>query len=204
LIDTVGAEAGAALDAGYLAFESADEALGEAQARLEAAAPDDAAAIEEATKAVTEAQTVWAAADAEVTRLEEAYETVIDTPEINAAGQAFEAAQAAFEAALAVVALDEAGAAVLLDYFQEFLAACEGQTGAAPIVIPPAPLPAPAPVAVGAAPVQANVGLNIQTAAAPVPEKQPSIALLAGMLAAGVAVPTAVALRMRRLASAGG
>jgi hypothetical protein len=61
---------------------------------------------------------------------------------------------------------------------------------------------------VGAAPVGGttavpvagvNRGLNVQTAAAAEPADHPGLALLAGLLAAGIAVPAVVALRMRRL-----
>ena len=61
---------------------------------------------------------------------------------------------------------------------------------------------------VGAAPVGGttavpvagvNRGLNVQTAAAAEPADHPGQALLAGLLAAGIVVPAAVALRMRRL-----
>lgn len=61
---------------------------------------------------------------------------------------------------------------------------------------------------VGAAPVGGttavpvagvNRGLNVQTAAAAEPADHPGLALLAGLLAAGIVVPAAVALRMRRL-----
>lgn len=44
-----------------------------------------------------------------------------------------------------------------------------------------------------------NRGLNVQTAAAAEPAGHPGLALLAGLLAAGIVVPAAVARRMRRL-----
>ncbi|WP_185982199.1 hypothetical protein [Arthrobacter sp. KBS0703] len=44
-----------------------------------------------------------------------------------------------------------------------------------------------------------NKGLNVQTAAHAEPGVHPGLALLAGLLAAGIAVPATVALRMRRL-----
>lgn len=54
--------------------------------------------------------------------------------------------------------------------------------------------------AVNATPVVAtNKGLNVQTAAHAEPGVHPGLALLAGLLAAGIAVPATVALRMRRL-----
>jgi hypothetical protein len=222
LIDTVGAEASAALDAGYAVWEGADKALLDAEEALAAAeATGDPAAIATAEKAVADAELAWNAADAELTRLEDAYDTVLDTPEINAAFQVLVTAEAGFEAALGGITLTEESAAQLVNLFQAFLTACEGQTGAAPVVVPPAALPVPpaavpapapappvsapvtvAPVPVAPAPVRTNVGLNIQTAA-PAGEDQPGAALLAGLLAAGIAVPAAVAVRLRRQARTG-
>lgn len=57
----------------------------------------------------------------------------------------------------------------------------------------------PAGAGNAAAVVATNKGLNVQTAAAAEPGVHPGLALLAGLLIAGVAVPAAVALRMRRL-----
>lgn len=82
----------------------------------------------------------------------------------------------------------------------------------APAVTTPAPAPiaqlapvaAPAPVAPAvtapepAAPVAMNPGMNMQTAAT-TDQEHPGVALVAALLAGGIAVPAAVAVRMHRL-----
>jgi hypothetical protein len=82
----------------------------------------------------------------------------------------------------------------------------------APVVTTPAPAPAaelapvavPAPVAPvvtapeQAAPVAMNPGMNMQTAAT-TDHEHPGAALVAALLAAGIAVPAAVTVRMHRL-----
>ncbi|RAM35871.1 hypothetical protein [Arthrobacter globiformis] len=54
------------------------------------------------------------------------------------------------------------------------------------------------PAGGGNAAVATNKGLNVQTAVEAEPGVDPGLALLAGLLAAGIAVPAAVARRMRR------
>ena len=108
--------------------------------------------------------------------------------------------------------------------FKPFLAACDGAGIGAPVTTPvvapapaapvaPAPVvttPAPVPVAVPApvapvltapeqaAPAAMNPGMNMQTAAT-IDQEHPGVALVAALLAAGIAVPAAVAVRMHRL-----
>lgn len=60
-----------------------------------------------------------------------------------------------------------------------------------------------APAGGGVAVVATNKGLNVQTAVEAEPGVDPGLALLAGLLAAGFAVPTAVAMRMRRMERTG-
>ncbi len=55
------------------------------------------------------------------------------------------------------------------------------------------------PAGAGAATGGTNKGFNVQTAAEVEPATHPGLALLAGLLAAGIVVPSAVAVRMRRL-----
>ncbi|GAB2603679.1 hypothetical protein GCM10009696_06490 [Kocuria himachalensis] len=83
----------------------------------------------------------------------------------------------------------------------------------APVIAIPAPAPVtePAPVAVPApaatmvvaapeqaVPVPMNPGMNMQTAAT-TDQEHPGVALVTALLAAGIAVPAAVAVRMHRL-----
>ena len=98
--------------------------------------------------------------------------------------------------------------------FEAFLAACNPDAGGVdPAVTPPVTVPAapgsttPAvanavsvtPAGGGTPAVATNKGLNVQTSAQAEPGVHPGLALLAGLLAAGIAVPAAVAMRMRRL-----
>ncbi|GGG52105.1 hypothetical protein GCM10011374_13530 [Kocuria dechangensis] len=223
-----------------------------------------------------------AAAQARIAGLETQLAAAIATPEIAAAEQAVLEAATALEALLMGLSLDENSATQLLGLFKQFLVACEGVGGEAPVVAPgtpstpvaqpvvapvdttppppveaapvtvaPAPLeaapvaapapavveaapvaapaaapapvvveaapvaapaaapsvveaapvaaPAPAPVVVEAAPVAVNPGMNVQTAAGD-REEHPGTALLTALLAAGIAVPAAAAVRLRRLA----
>jgi hypothetical protein len=112
------------------------------------------------------------------------------------------------------VSLDEASAADLAGLFEAFLAACNPDSTGVDPVTPPVTGPVTAPEsttpavanAVNAAPAgggtvaaATNKGLNVQTAAEAEPGVHAGLALLAGLLAAGIAVPAAVAVRMRRL-----
>lgn len=198
------AEAAAAAEAAYIALIEAAAAgpaakLQEAEAALEEAIAATEAAEAGAAKEAAEA--AEAAAQQAVTDLTAAYDAAIDTPEINAAWDAFEAAVAEFETALGTVSLDEASGANLMGLFESFLAACNPEAiGVDPVDTPPVTNPVSvAPAVAGAAPVAKNKGLNVQTAAEVEPATHPGLALLAGLLAAGIAVPSAVAIRMRRL-----
>jgi hypothetical protein len=201
-------------------FALLDAAAGDLYAQLETALEDlDAAEAAGDPEAVT-------ATEARVLELEAALELALDTPEILAAEQVLYDTTDALDAQLSVLALDEASSERLLALFKQFLAACEGVGGGAPVTAPvgnpvaPAPVapapaaPAPAPdapvtvepvvIAAPAAPAPAasvavNPGLNIQTAAGAEREPHPGAALVAALLAAGIAVPAATALRMHRL-----
>ncbi len=146
-----------------------------------------------------------------------AYEAVVLTPEVLAAEEALFTAGDQADALLAQLSGNEALAAELLELFKAFLAACDataiGVDPVVPVVVAPV-TPAPvvpvapvAPVAPGAgvapaapvkAPVATNKGLNVQTAVT-TEDNSPAVALIAALLAVGVAVPVATAARMRRL-----
>jgi hypothetical protein len=193
-----------ALDAAIVATAAAEAALEEAEASGD---PDVLAEAEAAKEAAEDAEDEARQA---VTDLTATYDAAISTPEILRALDTFNAAVAEFEAALSNVSLDETSAANLMGLFEAFLAACNPDAiGVDPVVTPPVTAPgntAPAvtnPVSVtaggGTAAVATNKGLNVQTAAKAEPATHPGLALLAGLLAAGIAVPSAVAVRMRRL-----
>lgn len=191
-------------------------------AKDQAEASGNAAAIKAAKDAHDAAEAAEEAAEVAVRDLEEAYTAAISTPEILEAQGALDLAVEAVQDALAAVSLDEASAENLMGLFQAFLAACNPDAiGVDPVGTPVVTPPVDAPVnasesttpavanPVGAPPagtgtaktaaVATNRGLNIQTAAVAEPGVHPGLALLAGLLAAGIAVPAAVALRMRRL-----
>lgn len=188
------AEAGplAELELAEADLEDATAATAEAEAALVAAqGSGDADAIAAAEAARDAAVLAETEAGQAVEDLIAAYEAAISTPEILAAEEAYDAAAAEFEAALGMLSLDEESAASLMALFEAFLAACNPEaTG----IDTPAAVPAAAPLT--------NKGLNVQTAVEAETAAHPGLALLAGLLAAGIAVPTAVALRMRRLESA--
>lgn len=226
-------------EAGYLAMVEAAGAVPAAELATAQAALDDAIAATDAAEAAEEeaedsgdpaaisaAQDATEAAEAAeeearqtVTDLTAAYDAAVNTPEIIAARDAFNAAAADFDAALAAVSLDETSAADLAGLFEAFLAACNPDSPGADPVTPPVTGPVAGPdtaapgsttpavanavnvtPAVGGTPLAAtNRGLNVQTAARAEPVVHPGLALLAGLLAAGIAVPAAVAMRMRRL-----
>ncbi|GAA1267623.1 hypothetical protein [Arthrobacter pascens] len=223
LVSAAGAGPRAALEDAMADLETARAAAVAADAaKDQAEASGDAAAIEAAKDAHDAAEAAEEAAELAVRDLEEAYTAAISTPDILEAQGALDLAVEAVEDALAAVSLDEASAENLLGLFQAFLAACNPDAiGVDPVGTPVVTPPVAAPVnasesttpevanPVGAPPagagtaktaaVATNRGLNIQTAAAAEPGVHPGLALLAGLLAAGIAVPAAVALRMRRL-----
>ncbi|MFC9350574.1 hypothetical protein [Arthrobacter sp. NPDC057013] len=226
-------------EAGYLAMVEAAGAVPAAELATAQAALDDAIAATDAAEAAEEeaedsgdpaaisaAQDATEAAEAAeeearqtVTDLTAAHEAAVNTPEIIAARDAFNAAVAEFDDALAAVSLDEASAADLAGLFEAFLAACNPDSPGVDPVTPPVTGPVAGPEtaapgsttpaianavdalpAVGGTPLAAtNRGLNVQTAAKAEPGVHPGLALLAGLLTAGIAVPAAVAMRMRRL-----
>ncbi|MET3932904.1 hypothetical protein [Arthrobacter sp. OAP107] len=226
-------------EAGYRAMVEAAGAVPAAELATAQAALDDAIATTDAAEAAEEeaedsgdpaaisaAQDATEAAEAAeeqarqtVTDLTAAYDAAVNTPEIIAALDAFKAAAADFDAALAAVSLDETSAADLAGLFEAFLAACNPDSPGADPVTPPVtgPVAGPdtaapgsttpalanavdvTPAVGGTAAVATNRGLNVQTAAKSEPVVHPGLALLAGLLAAGIAVPAAVAMRMRRL-----
>ncbi|MDQ1059829.1 hypothetical protein QFZ23_003730 [Arthrobacter globiformis] len=210
------ATAQAALDDAIAATAAAEEAEEEAE---DSGDPAAISAAEDATEAAEEAED---AARQAVTDLTAAYEAAINTPEIVEARDAFNAAAAEFETLLAAVSLDEATATNLMGLFEAYVTACNpGAVGVDPVATPPvtapggittSPVTAPesttpavanavnvAPAKAGTAAAVTNKGLNVQTAAEAEPGVHPGLALLAGLLAAGIAVPAAVAVRMRRL-----
>ncbi|MFD5278487.1 hypothetical protein ACFWIX_13120 [Pseudarthrobacter sp. NPDC058362] len=192
LVEAAGADLDAQLGAAEAELEAATTAVADAEAALAAAQEaGDADAIAEAEAARDAAVLAENEAGQKVDDLNAAYEAAISTPEILAAEDAYEAALAEFETALGAVSLDEETAANLLALFKAFLAACNPDAIGADT---PAAAPAAAPVV--------NKGLNVQTAVETEPATHPGLALLAGLLAAGIAVPAGVALRMRRLESA--
>lgn len=212
LVEAAGAVPAAELATAQAALDDAIAATAAAEAAQEEAEDSgDPAAISAAQDATEAAEAAEDAARQAVTDLTAAYDAAINTPEIAAARDAFNAAAADFDTALANVALDEAAAADLAGLFDAFLAACNpGAPGVDPAVTPPVTGPGSTTPAVanaadlanaggGTAAVATNQGLNVQTAAKAEPGARPAVALLAGLLVAGIAVPSAVALRMRRL-----
>lgn len=202
LIEAAAAGPAAELEDAEAALEEAIAATAAAQAALqEAQDAGDPAALAEAEAAQESATAAEAAAQQAVDNLTAAYEAAIDTQEIREAWDAFDAAVAEFEAMLGTVSLDETSGANLMGLFESFLAACNPDAiGVDPAASPEVTTPigvAPAPA--GPASVAKNKGLNVQTAAEVDPVTHPGLALLAGLLAAGIAVPSAVAMRMRRL-----
>ncbi|WP_104046091.1 hypothetical protein [Arthrobacter sp. ZGTC412] len=198
-------EAEAALEDAIAATAAAEDALEKAQGSGD---PDVLAEAEAAKEAAEDAEDK---AQQAVTDLTAAYEAAINTPEILEARDAFDAAVAEFETVLSAVSLDETSAANLMGLFEAFLAACNPDAiGVDPVVTPPVTAPgntvptvtypvSSTPAGGGTATVATNKGLNVQTAAETEPATHPGLALLAGLLAAGIAVPSAVAMRMRRL-----
>jgi hypothetical protein len=224
LVETAGAVPAAELATAQAALDDAAASTAAAEAAEEDAEKSgDPAAIAAAQEATEAAEQAEETARKTVEDLTAAYDAAINTPEIVAAQDAFNAAAADFDAALANVSLDESSAADLAGLFDAFLAACNpDSSGVDPAVTPPVtapgvpPVSAPegttpgvanavsvAPAGAGTGKVATNKGLNVQTAAQAEPAVHPGLALLAGLLAAGIAVPAAVALRMRRLERSG-
>ena len=185
-------------------FLLADAAAGELDVQLEAAwAELETAETAEDPEAITAAET-------RIAELEAAILLALDTPEILAAEQTLNAATKTLDAQLNMLALDEATAEQILVLFKQFLAACDGAGIGAPVTTGVVTTPAPVPVAVPApvapvltapeqaAPAAMNPGMNMQTAAT-IDQEHPGVALVAALLAAGIAVPAAVAVRMHRL-----
>lgn len=192
LMEAAGAGPLAELEAAEADLDAAIAATADAEAALAAAQESgDADAIADAEAARDEAVLAENAASQKVEDLTAAYEAAISTPEILAAEEAYDAALAEFEAALGMLSLDEESAANLMALFKAFLAACN-----------PDAIGADSPVALPVAAPLTNKGLNVQTAVEAEPATHAGLALLAGLLAAGIAVPAGVALRMRRLESA--
>lgn len=147
-----------------------------------------------------------------------AAEAVSSNADLVAALADLEVKGAEADALLAQLSGNEALAGELLALFKAFLAACDASAiGVDPAPVAPAPVvpagqgvtpvgPAPvapvvvAPAAPGAvaAPTGTNKGLNVQTAVA-TEDNSAAVALIAALLAVGVAVPAITAARMRRL-----
>ena len=203
----------AQLAADEAAKDAAEDALVEAQTSGD---PDAIAAAQAAYDAADDAR--GESRDALELRQAE-YDAAWTSQEFLDVKDAFDTAVAAFEQELAAVSLDEGSAASLAGLFEAFLAACNPDSvGVDPVVTPPVTLPdnttpvvanpvTAAPTGggttpgagVGTATVATNKGLNVQTAAETEPGGHPGLALLAALLAAGISVPAAIALRMRRL-----
>ncbi|MDP9694319.1 UNVERIFIED_ORG: hypothetical protein J2X79_001874 [Arthrobacter globiformis] len=220
LEEAAGAIPASQLGAAQTALDEAVAATAAAEAAEEEAEDSgDPAAITAAQEATEAAEETEDAARQTVADLTAVYNAAINTPEVIAARDAFEAAAADFDTALATYSLDESSAADLAGLFEAFLTACNPNSpGVDPVVAPSVTPPAVAPVTTpgsttpdvanaanladaggGTAAVAKNKGLNVQTAAEAEPGAHPGLALLAGLLAAGIAVPATVAMRMRRL-----
>lgn len=210
LLESAGAGPRAAFDAATAELEAARAVKDAAEEALaDAEDSGDPTAIAEAQAAKDAAETAEDDAEQAALDLEAAYTAAISSPEILAAQGAMDTAVADFEAALAAVSLDDATAAGLSGLFEAFLAACNEDAVVVDAVVSSPGSTTPVvtkPVTAGptgagnaAAAVATNKGLNVQTAATAEPGVHPGLALLAGLLAAGIAVPAAVALRMRRL-----
>jgi hypothetical protein len=213
VVEAAGADESAAVGDAIDRLEAARAAADAAEAAAEDAEDSgDPAAIAAANEAHDAAEAAVESAEQALQDRQDAYNAAIDTPEIREAQAVLEAAVRDFETALGAVSLDEASAADLTGLFEAFLAACDG-IDVDPVVSPPVTSPGSttpvvtnpviaAPAGAGTANtavVATNKGLNVQTAAKAEPGAHPGVALLAGLLAAGIAVPAAVALRMRRL-----
>lgn len=205
LVEAATADESAAVAAAIDSLEAARAAADAAEAAAEAAEDSGAPDADALATAAAEAEAAADAAEQALQDSQDAYNAALDTPEINEAQGVLEAAARDFEAALAAVSLDDASAAGITGLFEAFLTACNGVDpvvtspgSTTPVVAKPVTV---APAGAGnAAPVVAtNKGLNVQTAASAEPGVHPGMALLAGLLAAGIAVPATVALRMRRL-----
>ncbi|OUM43412.1 hypothetical protein [Arthrobacter sedimenti] len=192
-----------------------------------AADPNADGAVISAQQALLAAQQDRDAAAAAYDAAIAAYETAVYTDAVKDAEGDFVEASDKAGVLLGEINSDEAVAAELLVLFKAFLAACDaGAIGVEPVTpvvvpVPVAPVVTPvvpvtvapvtvAPVTVApatgtgsgvAAPTGTNKGLNVQTAVA-TEDDSPAVALLAALLAVGVAVPVATAARMRRLARA--
>ncbi|MGV0109579.1 hypothetical protein [Arthrobacter sp. CP30] len=170
--------------------------------------PDQDPDVIDAQQALLDAQDAESRAAQAYEAALAAYEAAVGTPDVFEAEEALVVAGEQADALLEQLSGNEALAAELLDLFKAFLAACDASAiGVDPVVpvvvapVTPAPVvpgtgAAPAPVA--KAPVASNKGLNVQTAVT-TEDNNPAVALIAALLAVGVAVPVATAARMRRL-----
>ena len=214
----------AAAEAQLAADEAAKDAAEDALVEAQTSEDPDPVAIEAAQAAYDAADDARGESRDALELRQAEYDAAWTSQEFLDVKDAFDTAVAAFEQELAGVSLDEGSAASLAGLFEAFLAACNPDSvGVDPVVTPPVTLPdsttpggtTPAvtnPVTgaptgggttpgagVGTATVATNKGLNVQTAAETEPGGHPGLALLAALLAAGISVPAAIALRMRRL-----
>lgn len=179
--------------------------------------PENDERVIKAGEALKAAENLELAAIADSDAADAAVQAAFEDPALAAAELELDAAAQEVQGLLGQVGVGEAVADQLLGLFEAFLAACDasaiGADPVTPVVVPapvvpvtpvtpvapaaPAVVPGVAPVA--PAPVATNQGLNVQTAAAAEDTGGPALALIAALLAAGVAVPMATAARMRRL-----
>lgn len=180
--------------------------------------PENDERVIKAREALKAAEDLELAAIADSDAADAAVQAAFEDPALAAAELELDAAAQEVQGLLGQVGVGEAVADQLLGLFEAFLAACDasaiGADPVTPVVVPapvatpvvpvtaaapaaPAVVPGVAPVA--PAPVATNQGLNVQTAAAAENTGGPALALIAALLAAGVAVPMATAARMRRL-----
>lgn len=202
------------LDALILAAEEASDIAAQAQLDVEEAqiAVDAAVALateedvdgdgdpENDQRVIDARAALAAAADAETVAVNAslaataAAEAALADPALIAAEAELEAVSLEADALLAQLSGDEALAAELLALFKAFLVACDASAiGVDPVT--PTPVVNQAPTVT---PTGTNRGLNVQTAV-PVKDDSSAVALIAALLAVGVAVPVATAARMRRL-----
>ena len=209
-----------ALDTALLVTKGADAELAAAIDASTAVDPDTDQAVIDAQQALLAAQTAEDEAGTAYYGALDAYDAALITPEVQAALDALDVAAVEVEDLLEQLNVDAALADEILTLFKAFLAACDADAvgvdpapvgpagpgvtpvGPAPVAVPAAPVVVPAapaaPSTVVTAPTGTNKGLNVQTAVA-TEDNTAAVALIAALLAVGVAVPAATAARMRRL-----
>lgn len=196
----------AAIEA-QLVVEEAKLAVADALAASDPAAfPDPEAdpVVVAARAAEADASALETAAVAAAVVAADASAAVLVDPTLVAAQTDLETVSAQADTLLQQLSGDEALAAELVALFKAFLAACNasaiGVDTVTPVVVaaPVAPVTTVAPAAGVPAPTGTNKGLNVQTAVA-TEDSSAAVALIAALLAVGVAVPLATAARMRRL-----